>query len=83
MNAITETEFFAERGIVMVDDKKYSVPSSSGSAIYTVTWVGRTEDGFGHLWECSCPAGRHGKTCKHVRHVGSTAGQWNDANGWE
>ena len=44
--------------------------SSSGHT-YTVRFVGRPEFGNEHVatWDCDCPAGVHGRTCKHVHNV--------------
>jgi hypothetical protein len=52
------------------DGSEYSVKSSSGNS-YTVQYAG-SGDGdpdYCSLWECDCPAGQHGKLCKHVNAV--------------
>ena len=49
---------------------RYSVKSTSGN-IYTVKYCG-SDDGdpdYVALWECNCPAGQHGRDCKHVKAV--------------
>jgi hypothetical protein len=48
----------------------YSVTSPSGNT-YQVTFCG-SGDGdpdIVRLWECNCPAGQHGKPCKHIAAV--------------
>jgi hypothetical protein len=48
----------------------YSVKSTSGNT-YTVKYCG-SGDGdpdYVALWECDCPAGQHGRDCKHVKAV--------------
>ena len=70
-----EREAFAKRGIRLIDTNTYGVQSSDGKREYTVRYVGCSEDGFANLWECDCPAGTHGKTCKHVRNVGFACGE--------
>ena len=72
---MNETEILTANGVTKIDDDRYSVPSSDGTQSYTVRFVGRTEDGCGLLWDCDCPAGRHGKTCKHVHRVGDAASE--------
>jgi uncharacterized Zn finger protein len=47
-------------------DGEYGVKSSSGDTEYTVRYSGRGDDSA-VLWTCTCPAGQHGRTCKHVR----------------
>jgi len=52
----------------------YEVVSDSGST-YTVRYCG-SGDGdpeYVALWECNCPAGRHGRDCKHRRAVCAVA----------
>ena len=49
---------------------QYEVLSDSGTT-YIVRFCG-SGDGdpeFCSLWECNCPAGQHGRDCKHVRAV--------------
>ena len=40
------------------------VRSSNGKRYYRVSY-----DVCRHSWVCSCPAGVHGKNCKHVNRV--------------
>jgi hypothetical protein len=52
------------------DGAEYRVLSDSGNT-YTVRFCG-TGDGDPDvvaLWECDCPAGQHGRDCKHLRAV--------------
>ena len=52
----------------------YAVLSDSGST-YTVRYMG-SGDGdseYVALWECDCPAGKHGKFCKHIAAVAAVA----------
>ena len=52
------------------EQQSYAVESESGNS-YTVTYCG-SGDGdpeYVALWECTCPAGEHGRRCKHVRAV--------------
>ena len=47
----------------------YAVHSNSGND-YTVRFVGRPDNNDGvTLWECDCPAGQHGRDCKHLAAV--------------
>jgi hypothetical protein len=50
------------------DGNSYTVESASGST-YTVAYAGCTDDGHGNLWECDCPAGQHGRQCRHLKAV--------------
>lgn len=46
----------------------YRVESDSGKT-YRIRYCG-SGDGdpeYVALWECNCPAGKHGKDCKHLR----------------
>ena len=47
---------------------KFVVASDSGKT-YEITYAGcgDADPEFVSLWDCSCPAGRHGRDCKHVR----------------
>ena len=61
----------------------YSVQSDSGNT-YTVRYEGCTDDGVGNLWSCSCPAGQHGRDCKHLRFVlAATVDEYGDAVEYE
>jgi len=56
--------------VVSGDGSKFTVLSTSGNT-YNVTYCG-CGDGdpeYIALWKCDCPAGRHGKSCKHVAAV--------------
>jgi len=49
---------------------EFEVLSDSGNT-YTVCYCG-SGDGDPEvvcLWECDCPAGRHGRLCRHARAV--------------
>lgn len=49
---------------------QYEVLSDSGKT-YTVTYEG-SGDGdpeYVALWSCTCPAGKHGRDCKHIAAV--------------
>lgn len=55
--------------IQRIDDGRFEVQSDSG-ATYHITYAG-SGDGdpeYIALWECSCPAGQHGRDCKHLKH---------------
>ena len=41
----------------------YAVPSDSQPGVYYITCWNESEC----RWTCTCEAGKHGKTCKHVR----------------
>lgn len=47
------------------DGNRYEVRSDSGN-VYNVTFTGRG-DCDEALWRCDCPAGQHGRECKHLR----------------
>lgn len=54
------------------DGAEYQVDSDSGNT-YTVRYAG-CGDGdpeYIALWDCDCPAGKHGRHCKHVNAVGA------------
>ena len=46
--------------------ERYIIPSSDGSRKYTVAYSG-CADGWADTWQCDCPAGQHGRECKHYR----------------
>jgi hypothetical protein len=50
------------------DGHTFTVLSTSGN-VYTVTYRGSGDGDPEHvaLWGCNCPAGQHGRECKHVR----------------
>jgi len=48
------------------EQNRYEVESDSGSR-YEIRYAGTGDDAEVDLWTCSCPAGRHGRTCKHLR----------------
>lgn len=74
-----EATILAARGVERIDECSYRVIGRP----YTIRFTGRTEDGFACLWECDCPAGRHGKPCKHWRQVASAVGAMCDEFGYE
>ena len=56
-----------EMRITKIDEATYRVESTSGN-VYSITYAG-CGDGdpeFVALWKCDCPAGRHGRSCKHL-----------------
>jgi len=61
----TTSEILQERGVQEIGGNKYQVIGRP----YTIRFEGRSEDGFAKLWSCDCPAGAHGRDCKHVRQV--------------
>ena len=62
-----------ERGAV------YEVESESGNT-YTVRYAGSGDGDSKYVacWECSCPAGSHGRHCKHVDAVGAVVDAQDD-----
>lgn len=72
----------AGAGVTMINQNKFAIPSSSGTATYTVWFAGRG-DSDERLWECDCPAGRHGRECKHQKLVWDICGQAADEFGLE
>ena len=50
------------------DNGTYAVKSDSG-ATYEITYAGcgDADPEFVSLWDCSCPAGQHGRDCKHMK----------------
>ncbi len=75
----TEAEIFTERGIEKTGENTYRIIGRP----YTIRFMGRTDDGDGLLWECDCPAGEHGKECKHVKLVWSANNEYCDAMGYD
>lgn len=63
------------------DGNRYEVRSDSGNT-YTVTFQGRG-DGDAILWRCDCPAGQHGRECKHLRAVAAFADEQAAELGYE
>lgn len=62
---------FAEHGVEMVCEGTYRVPSSNGRSQYTVRFEGCPEfmNENVQTWSCTCPAGKFGRTCKHINEV--------------
>lgn len=63
---------------------KYAVESDSGKT-YHITYAGSgdADPDYVALWECDCPAGQHGRDCKHLaaffdwhRRVCDQCGEW-------
>ena len=52
------------------DGSRFVVKSTSGNT-YTVKYCGSgdADPDYVALWECNCPAGQHGKPCKHITAV--------------
>lgn len=61
-----ENAMLKSLGITKINNE-YLLPNSDGTKNYIVKYVGCSDDGFGNLWECDCPAGLHGKECKHLK----------------
>lgn len=57
--------------------KKYT--SSSGNGTYTVHYGPVHGGQYSHDYTCDCPAGQHGKMCKHVKQAQQDKCDW----GWE
>ena len=57
------------------DGNHWLVRSSDGKRHYNVTFAGRGDCDSVSTWECDCPAGTHGKTCKHIALVGNICGR--------
>jgi len=48
------------------DWTEFEIASDSGNT-YTVRFAGRpSPDSDARLWDCDCPAGRHGRHCRHI-----------------
>ena len=63
-----QVEIAVEQGLTVrqTGETTYTVRSSSGN-VYTVRFCGRMDDV--RTWECNCPAGQHGRDCKHMEAV--------------
>lgn len=48
----------------------FEVESSDGKTRYHVVFAGCGDSDGVFLWECDCPAGIHGRHCKHIDAVG-------------
>ena len=61
---------------------KAQVLSSDGSTYYNVQYKGSgdMEPDYGGIWECDCPAGQHGRMCRHVKLVSNII---DDMEGYE
>ena len=70
-----------QKGITIIDYDKgvFKVRGSKGD-LYDVRFVRRTEDGYGRIWECSCPA--RVEVCKHIRAVIEVADYNAPADDW-
>lgn len=65
-----EAQGIAERhGISQVDSHTYHVQGQHG--VYEVRFEGRGDDDGERLWTCNCPAGEHGRTCRHINILGA------------
>lgn len=80
----TKNDILTEMRIVEINENEFQVPSSDGSKNYTVKYCGSgdADPDYISLWECNCPAGQHGKTCKHVKLVASANDKINDELGY-
>lgn len=74
-----EKEIFSEHGIEVVGENKYRIIGKS----YTIRFCGRTDDGHGRLWDCDCPAGLHGRDCKHIAAVVAANNEFCNATGMD
>ena len=52
---------------VMEPQKLFMVESDSGKT-YHITYAGSgdADPDYVSLWKCDCPAGKHGRDCKHL-----------------
>jgi len=60
--------------VKIVDEgRHYQIESSSGGHWYNVMYQGSgdADPECVALWECDCPAGQHGKPCKHIDLIGA------------
>jgi len=74
-------EILAEYGVTEIGENKYAVTGSTGN-MYTVSYVGCGDCGEG-LWECDCPAGKHGRNCKHLTRAINCFRELANLHGWE
>ena len=60
--------------------EKFSVTADSGK-IYEIKYCGCGDGDPEYIatWQCSCPAGSHGKDCKHIKAFFA----WLDKNDYE
>jgi len=90
---LVELERIAERGncedmrralaAATTGGEGFEVPSSRGDRVYHVRFVRCLEDGAVALWDCDCPAGRYGRTCRHIREVAALLDYIGDCLGYE
>ena len=66
---------FAAAEMLDESGNHWRVRSSDGTRNYSVQFAGRGESDGVSLWTCDCPAGQHGKTCKHINLVGDICGR--------
>ena len=59
-----EAAVWGAGGVEKISESEYQIIGKP----YTIRFCGRG-DGDARLWECDCPAGRHGKRCKHVTKI--------------
>ena len=62
------------------DDGSCTVQSPSGNT-YHVKHSSPGGDENVHVWTCDCPAGQHGRDCKHVKAVIADAQRLAEAEG--
>jgi len=62
------TALCTENKIRIVGEGHFEVPSSDGTHYYQVRHAGAINPHV-DTWKCDCPAGEHGRTCKHIRAI--------------
>ena len=65
---ITQRTGRAMNLVCIFPGSRYLVLSASGEQ-YHITYAGsgNADPDYVGLWDCSCPAGLHGRDCKHMR----------------
>lgn len=55
--------------ISATDNESVFLVESDSGATYEIRYAGSgdADPDYVALWECNCPAGRHGRDCKHIR----------------
>ena len=53
--------------LTMLDAERFEVLSKSGRT-YEITYQGSgdADPDYVEIWDCSCPAARYGRECKHI-----------------
>jgi uncharacterized Zn finger protein len=66
--------------ITLTNDWNHATIESDSGNIYHVDFAGRGDCDEVSTWTCDCPAGRHGRTCKHIKQTGLAVGWLEDGN---